>query len=70
MDFLDYNLNEIYENIKLWHILLLVFGFSFLSAATMYIFYIIRKKSYDNFKKKVDKKFEKEKEKFEKYIRS
>jgi hypothetical protein len=70
MDFLNYNLNEIYENIKLWHIILLVFGLSFLSAATMYIVFIIRKKSYDNFKKKADKEFEKEKEKFEKYIRS
>jgi hypothetical protein len=69
-DFLNYNLSEIYENIKLWHILLLVFGFSFLSAATMYIVYFIRKKSFDNFKKKVDKKFEKEKAEFEKYIRS
>jgi hypothetical protein len=36
----------------------------------MYIVYFIRKKSFDNFKKKVDKKFEKEKAEFEKYIRS
>jgi len=70
MDFLNYNLSEIYENIKLWHILLLFFGFSFLSAVIIGIIYFTRKKSFDIFKKKVDKRFEKEKADFEKYIRS
>ena len=63
MDWLNYSIGEIYEHIKLWHILSLVGLFSIASAICMYILYRIDKQREERIKEMKDS-FNKEHKEF------